>query len=94
MAKPPKKWDPEFKLKIVLEAMKGDRTIIEIASQHDVNPKQIQRWKNQLLEEGASLFVHKKIQSSEDPDKQKLLHIIEQLTLELDFIKKKLKGSL
>lgn len=94
MTKPPKKWDPEFKLKVVLEAIKGEHTIIQIASKYNVNPKQIQRWKNQLLEEAPSIFIHKKIQNSEDPDKQKLLHVIDQLTLELDFIKKKLKGSL
>jgi transposase-like protein len=93
MSKAPKKWPPEFKLKLALEALKGERAITQIASEHGINPKQIHRWRDLLLAEGESIFIHKSIQKSEDPDRQKLLHIIDQLTLELEYIKKKLRGN-
>jgi transposase-like protein len=93
MSKVPKLRSPEFKLKIVLEALKGEKTIVQLASENKMHPKQIQRWKNQLLEEGENLFLHKTTQKQADPDKEKLLNIIDQLTLELEFLKKKLKRN-
>ena len=93
MPKPPKHHTPEFKLKLVLEALKGEKTITQIASENHIHPKQIHRWRNLLLEEGEGLFVHKQIQKQSDPDKDKLLSIIEQLTVELEFLKKKLKRN-
>lgn len=93
MSKPPKQRTPEFKLKLVLEALKGDKTIAQLASENEMHPKQIQRWKNQLLEEGEDIFLHKTTQKQSDPDKEKLLNIIDQLTLELEFLKKKLKRN-
>jgi len=93
MSKPPKQRTPEFKLKLVLEALKGDKTIAQLASENEMHPKQIQRWKNQLLEEGEGIFLHKTTQKRSDPDKEKLLNIIDQLTLELEFLKKKLKRN-
>ena len=93
MSKMPKKRTPEFKLKLVLEALKGDKTIVQLASEYELHPKQIQRWRNQLVEEGEGIFIHKQIQKQLDPDKEKLLHIIDQLTMELEFLKKKLKRN-
>lgn len=93
MSKPPKKRTPEFKLKLVLEVLKGDKTIAQLASEHQMHPRQIQRWRDQLLEEGENIFIHKQIQKRSDPDKEKLLHIIDQLTMELDFVKKKLRRN-
>jgi hypothetical protein len=58
-----------------------------------MHPKQIQRWRDQLLMEGENIFIHKTTQRQSDPDKEKLLHIVDQLTLELDFLKKKLRRN-
>lgn len=93
MSKPPKKRSPEFKLKLVLEVIKGKKTIAQLASENEMHPKQIQRWRNQLLEEGETIFTDKTTKKQSDPDKEKLLCVIEQLTLELDFLKKKLKRN-
>lgn len=93
MSKPPKKRTAEYKLQLVLEAMKGDKTLAQLASEHGMHPKQIQRWRTQLLNEAENIFIHKGIQKQSDPDKEKLLHIIDQLTLELEFLKKKLKRN-
>lgn len=93
MTKPPKKRSPGFKLNLVLEAIKGEKTIAQLASENEMHPKQIQRWRDQLLEEGEAIYTHKTTQKKSDPDKEKLLCVIEQLTLELDFLKKKLKRN-
>lgn len=93
MSKVPKKRPPEFKLKLALEALKGERTLIQLASEHGIHPKQIRRWRDQLLEDAEEIFIHKSTQKRADPDKEKLLHVIDQLKLELDFIKKKLKRN-
>lgn len=91
MVKPPKIRSAEFKLKIVLETFKNEKTIVQLASEHQLHPKQIQRWRNQLLEEAENIFLHKMSQKKIDPDKTKLINTIDQLTRELDFLKKKLK---
>jgi transposase len=93
MSKAPKQRPPEFKLKIALESLKGDKSLTQIGSENGLHPKQIQRWRNQLLEEGLNIFINKNVLKSEDPDKEKLLHVINQLSLELEFLKKKLKRS-
>ena len=92
MSKPPKKRSSDYKLKLVLETLKGDKSMIQIASENGMHPKQIQRWKNKFLENAESIFEDPRTQQT-DPDKEKLLHIIDQLTLELEFLKKKLKRN-
>jgi transposase-like protein len=90
MSKAPKKIAPELKLRLAIEALKGEQAITKIASEHGIHPKQITRWRDQLLLEGKEIFIHKATQKSSDPDKKKLLHIIDQMSLELEFLKKKL----
>ena len=93
MSKPPQKRPAKLKMKIAVESLKGDQSISQIASEYGIHPKQVRRWRDQLLSEGEDIFVHKTLQKSADPDKEKLLHVIEQLSLELDFLKKKLKRN-
>lgn len=94
MPKPPKIRSTEFKFKLAIEAIKNERPITEIAAEHGFHPKQIRRWRDLLLAEGESIFIHKAIQKREDPDKEELLKVINQLTLELEFLKKKLKRNI
>lgn len=91
MSQPPQRKSPEFKLKIVLEAIKGEHTLIQLASDHGINPKQILRWRDKLLEEGPKVFEDKRGRDHVDPGKEELLKIIEQHRIELEFLKKKLK---
>ena len=93
MAKQPKIKSTELKFKLAIEAIKNERPITEIAAEHGIHPKQIRRWRDLLLAEGESIFIHKATQKREDPDKEQLLKVVDQLTLELDFIKKKLKRN-
>lgn len=76
---------PGFKAKVALAAIKGDKTLAELAEHFDVHPNQISEWKQQLQESAADVFGSVKTKAVE-PD-LKLLHAkIGQLTLENDFL--------
>ena len=51
-----KKFSSSLKLKIALEAIKGDLTISEIVSKYEVSPAQVHRWKRQIQQDGSQLF--------------------------------------
>lgn len=83
--RPRRNHTPAFKSKVALAAIKGDRTVSELAQQFDVHPNQITQWKNQLLERAADAFGGSG--SQEPPVDLKALHAkIGELTLENDFL--------
>ena len=80
-----------FKAKVALEAIRGERTVNELASLFQVHPSQIATWKKQALEGLPELFSdgRAKTQQGEDELKAQLYQQIGQLKVELDFLKKK-----
>jgi transposase len=77
---------PAFKAKVALAALKGDKTLAELAQQFEVHPNQITDWKKQLQERVAEVFETGRT-SAEPPVDVKVLHAkIGQLTLENDFL--------
>lgn len=79
-----------MKFKIVLEALKGQRQISEIASEFEVHPNQITTWKKQFCESGASVFSSKKdseLKELED-NREELFKKIGQQQVEIDWLKK------
>lgn len=81
----------EFKAKVALEAIKGERTLNEIAADYEVHPVQVQQWKKLALEGMASLFSSKKDQAAADHEAlvDQLYQQIGQLKVEADWLKKK-----
>lgn len=79
-----------FKAKVALEAIKGHKTINEIASEFDVHPNQVSTWKKRLLESATDAFTRKNERREDDFDKEreKLYSQIGQLKVENDFLKK------
>jgi transposase-like protein len=62
-----------FKAKVALEALKGERTIAEVAQRHDVHPNQVTEWRRQLLERAADVFGGSST-AAEPPVDLKALH--------------------
>ena len=78
---------PAFKAKVALAAVKGEKTLAELAQQFDVHPNQITTWRNQLLEGAAGVFGQDKAGSTDAPVDLKALHAkIGELALENDFL--------
>jgi len=77
---------PGFKAKVALAAIKGDKTLAELAEQFDVHPNQISEWKQQLQESAADVFGGTPKKKADEPDIKVLHAKIGQLTLECDFL--------
>jgi len=90
MQKKRTRYNTDFKLKVAIEAIKEQKTINEIASQYQIHPNQVTKWKKQLLDEGSVIFEdgRKKAKANEVPE-ERLYQQIGQLQVELDWLKKK-----
>ena len=56
MSKERRKHSPTFKAKVALEAVKGEKTVAQLAARYEVHPGQVQTWKKVLLEGAAGVF--------------------------------------
>jgi transposase len=72
--------DDEFKAKVVLEALKEERTLNELAARYDLHPNQISQWKNQFVKNASMVFGGPKHE----------IHEIEQLRAERDELHKRI----
>lgn len=85
----------EFKFKIALEAIKGEKTIAELASENQIHPQQITAWKNELLEKGADIFASAKESNLKQVEKERdqLYKTIGHQQVRIDWLKKTLGMS-
>ena len=85
--RPRRNHTPAFKAKVALSAIKGDRTLAQLAEQFDVHPNQITSWKAQLEGGAADIFGRDLNGSAQPAIDVKSLHAkIGSLTLENDFL--------
>ena len=85
--RPRRNHSPAFKAKVALAAVKGEKTLAELAQQFDVHPNQITQWKAQLLDGAAGVFGSEKAIPATPPVDVKTLHAkIGELTLANDFL--------
>ena len=76
-----------FKAKVALAALKGDKTLAELAEQFEVHANQITQWKSQLQERASNVFATAAERSeSAGPDVKELHAKIGQLAMENDFL--------
>jgi len=82
---------PGFKAKVALAAIKGDKTLAELAEQFDIHQNQIHEWKKQLLDQADTVFGSSQERKTADESQLKDLHAkIGELALENDFLAKAL----
>ena len=86
-----KNYSADFKSRVALEAIKGERTLAELASMYEVHPNQIRAWKKRLLAEVSDIFSDRRRKKKVDEEgvKAKLFEEIGRLKIELDWLKKK-----
>ncbi|MBE9077769.1 transposase [Romeria aff. gracilis LEGE 07310] len=63
MSRKRRQYSPEFKAKIAIAALRGDKTVAELASQYEIHPTMLNTWKRQLLENASELFDNGKTAS-------------------------------
>jgi len=86
-----RKHSAKFKAKVAMEAVKGDRTLAELAAQFDVHPNQIQDWKARLANGAEQIFENAAGAQRDTETEIKELHAkIGQLMMERDFLSGKL----
>jgi hypothetical protein len=88
-----KRHDPQFKARVALEALKGIKTVQQIAKEFDVHPVQVTDWKKKLNTLAPSVFETGKEREAEDftSERNDLHSKIGELTVKLDFVVKKSK---
>ena len=84
-------FDGAFKAKVALDAVRGLKTVSELAAFHKVHPTQITLWKKQLLEGAETVFESgsSKNAATDEPSSAELYEQIGRLKIELDWVKKK-----
>ena len=86
--------DPQFKARVALEALKGIKTVQQIAKEYEVHPVQVSDWKKTMQEGVGGVFERGGSGASEEDferEREQLKAIIGDLTVKLEFMTKKSK---
>jgi len=88
------RYTAEFKTKVVLEVLREELTVNEIAAKYELSPVMISRWKSEFLERATTVFEKKtseaeKVRKEYESKQEHLEKLVGQLTVEVDWLKKK-----
>jgi transposase len=89
-----KRYEKTFKAKVAIEALRGEKTLQEIATAYEVHPNMVALWKKQLLESAETVFEKAgkdKDAESAERAKDELYKQVGKLQVENEFLKKKYK---
>lgn len=90
VSKKRKQYSAQFKAKVALEALRGEKTIAEIAAQYEIHPTMIHNWKRQLLDGASGIFEQSnqavEVNSEAEAQIAELYRQIGQLKVERDFL--------
>jgi transposase-like protein len=89
-----RRFKPEFKAEVVLEVLREEKTLSEIAADYGVHPNQLSRWKAEFIRNASRVFSKEtdeveKVKQSYEKEKDELLKQIGQLSYEVSWLKKK-----
>jgi transposase len=87
-----RRFSSEFKAKVVLEVLQERLTAQEIAAKHKIHPQQITGWKSQFLAGASGVFEKGSgsVKDEGEAERDRLLRLIGEQKVEIDFLKKKL----
>ena len=88
MRRPRRNHSPQFKAKVALAAIRGDKTLAELAEAFDLHANQIVQWKQQAMENMAAAFDKDAGGGVPEAELKELHAKIGQLTLEKDFLER------
>lgn len=88
------KYKPEFKTKVVLEVLREEMTVNQIAAEHQISPQMVSKWKAEFLERAPMVFEKgtgnaEKLMRDHEEEKAELEKKVGQLAIEVDWLKKK-----
>lgn len=86
MRRPRRNHSPQFKAKVAIAALRGDKTLVELSEQFDVHPNQITQWKQQVMENMVAVFNKGTGGQTAEAELKELHAKIGQLTLENVFL--------
>ena len=90
MGKIRKQHSSQTKLEAAIAMISGKSPVSELCQKYGVHPTVLQRWKNELQQNGSDIFNRRKKKKGEGPTVDDLQRKIGQLTMDLDFLKKAL----
>jgi len=95
MSRQRRRFSSAIKARVAIEAIKGHRSVAELAGEHQVHPSQITQWKKQLLDSAEQFFSDRRVTEKKDQEEllAKLSQQIGQMKVELDWLQKKLWSS-
>mgnify|MGYP001814085501 FL=1 len=92
MKKQRRKHSPEFKAKVAIEAIKGVKTVSQIAQEHEIHPVMVSTWKKEMLSHLPDVFDKSKRPKTDKDiakEKEQLQRKVGELTMDVEFLEKK-----